>query len=53
MVLPTGQAVGVEDVEKICAIIRAALSQSAVVRATFAKRSANDLTSGLPLPTSE
>ena len=35
MVLPTGQAVGVEDVEKVCAIIRSALSHSAAVRAAL------------------
>ena len=35
MVLPTGQAVGAEDVGKVCAIIQTALSQSAAVRAAL------------------
>lgn len=39
MVLPTGQAVSVEDVGKVCAIIRTALSQSTVVRAALSKHS--------------
>jgi dTDP-4-amino-4,6-dideoxygalactose transaminase len=38
MVLPTGQAVGVEAVEKVCAIIRQALDQAHKVRRALAER---------------
>ena len=40
MVLPTGQAVGVEDVEKVCAIIRAALGSASEVRIALEKMTA-------------
>jgi dTDP-4-amino-4,6-dideoxygalactose transaminase len=38
IVLPTGQAVGVEDVEKVCAIIRAALGSAKEVKITLEKK---------------
>ena len=41
MVLPTGTAVAVEDIGKVCAIIRTALSQSTAVRAAVSKRESN------------
>jgi dTDP-4-amino-4,6-dideoxygalactose transaminase len=37
MVLPTGQAIGNNEVKKICSIIRTALSQSTAVRAILSK----------------
>jgi dTDP-4-amino-4,6-dideoxygalactose transaminase len=40
MLLPTGQAVGVEDVEKVCAIIRAALGSAEEVKAALEKMTA-------------
>ena len=49
MVLPTGQSVAVEDVEKVCTIIRTALSQSAAVRAALSNLTVNLLTSSCPL----
>jgi dTDP-4-amino-4,6-dideoxygalactose transaminase len=41
MVLPTGQSVGAEDVEKVCFLIRTALSQSSAVRAALSKLVSN------------
>ena len=51
MVLPTGQSVTVEDVEKVCAILRSALSQSAAVRMALSDRarSFRDVFNGYPV----
>jgi dTDP-4-amino-4,6-dideoxygalactose transaminase len=40
MLVPTGQAVGVEDIEKVCAIIRAALGSAVQVRAALENKAA-------------